>query len=136
MDQAEAREFISQNHRAVLATRRRDGSPQLSPVVVAVGVGDELTVSSRETAVKTRNLRRDPRYDLVVFTEQFFGPWISIRGRAAVISLPNALPGLERYYRAVSGEHPNWDEYRAAMVSERRVLLQLTVEDVGPRVSG
>jgi hypothetical protein len=72
----------------------------------------------------------------VVFTEQFFGPWISIRGRAAVISLPNALPGLERYYRAVSGEHPNWDEYRAAMVSERRVLLQLTVEDVGPRVSG
>jgi PPOX class probable F420-dependent enzyme len=136
VDPAEAREFVSQNHRAVLATRRRDGSPQLSPVVVGVGAGGELTVSSRETAIKTKNLRRDPSYDLVVFTERFFGSWISIRGRAEVISLPAARPELEQYYRNVSGEHPNWDEYRAALVRERRVLLRMTVDEVGPRVRG
>lgn len=133
MDAAAAREFVSQHHHAILATRRRDGTPQMSPIAVAVDPIGQLTVSSRETAVKVRNLRRNPEYDMVVFTDNFFGPWISIRGQAQVIPLPEALPELVQYYRDVSGEHPDWDEYRAAMVQERRVLLRLSIEDVGPR---
>ncbi|MFZ0169556.1 MAG: PPOX class F420-dependent oxidoreductase [Candidatus Dormiibacterota bacterium] len=136
MDQDGAKEFVSQHHHAVLATRRRDGSPQLSPILVGSDADGNLVVSSRETAVKVRNLMRDPNYDLAVFTNNFFGAWISIRGRAQVVHLPDALPGLEQYYRSVSGEHPDWDEYRAAMVEQRRVLLVLSIEDVGPKVSG
>jgi PPOX class probable F420-dependent enzyme len=131
-----AKEFVSQNHHAVMATRRRDGSPQLSPIVVGSDAQGDLVVSSREAAVKVRNLMRDPQFDLAVFTNNFFGPWISIRGQAEVIHLPDALPGLEQYYRSVSGEHPDWAEYRAAMAQERRVLLVLSISDVGPKVSG
>lgn len=119
-----------------MATRRRDGSPQLSPIVVGSDAQGDLVVSSREAAVKVRNLMRDPQFDLAVFTNNFFGPWISIRGQAEVIHLPDALPGLEQYYRSVSGEHPDWAEYRAAMAQERRVLLILSISDVGPKVSG
>ncbi|HUY55528.1 MAG TPA: PPOX class F420-dependent oxidoreductase [Candidatus Nanopelagicaceae bacterium] len=136
MDAEAARQFASQHHHAILATRRRDGSPQMSPVAVAVDPQGQLAVSSRETAVKVRNLRRHPKYDLVVFTNNFFGPWISIRGEVEVVSLPEALPLLVQYYRDLSGEHPDWDEYRAAMVAERRVLLRLSIEEVGPKVSG
>ncbi|HVB52604.1 MAG TPA: PPOX class F420-dependent oxidoreductase [Candidatus Acidoferrales bacterium] len=136
MDVGAAREFVSQHHHAILATRRRDGSPQMSPIAVAVDPHGQLTVSSRETAVKVRNLKRNPNYDLVVFTNNFFGPWISLRGTVEVVSLPEALPGLIQYYRDVSGEHPDWDEYRAAMVKEQRVLLRLTIDEVGPKVSG
>jgi PPOX class probable F420-dependent enzyme len=136
MDDEAARQFVSQNHHAILATRRRDGSPQMSPLSVAVDPQGLLTVSSRETAVKVRNLRRDPHYDLVVFTNNFWGPWISIRGTVEVVSLPDALPELVQYYRDVSGEHPDWDEYRAAMVQEQRVLLRLSIDEVGPKVSG
>lgn len=136
MDADWAREFASQHHHAVLATRRKDGSPQLSPVVVAADRSGNLVVSSRETAVKVHNLKRDPRFDLVLFTNSFFGAWVAVRGTAGVVSLPEALPGLEQYYRAVAGEHPNWDEYRAAMAKERRVLLLLAIEEVGPKVSG
>lgn len=136
MDPNGAKEFVSQNHHAVMATRRRDGSPQLSPIVVGSDAQGDLVVSSREAAVKVRNLMRDPQFDLAVFTNNFFGPWISIRGQAEVIHLPDALPGLEQYYRSVSGEHPDWAEYRAAMAQERRVLLVLSISDVGPKVSG
>ena len=136
MDAEAAREFISQHHHAILATRRRDGTPQMSPIVVAVDAQGQLTVSSRERAIKVLNLRRNPRFDLVAFTNNFFGPWISIRGEAQLESLPEALPGLVEYYRNVSGEHPDWDEYRAAMVQEQRVLLRLSIEEVGPKVSG
>jgi hypothetical protein len=103
---------------------------------VGSDVQGNLVVSSRETAVKVRNLMRDSRYDLAVFTNNFFGPWIAIRGEAEVIHLPEALPGLEQYYRSVSGEHPDWEEYRAAMAQERRVLLLLSIAEVGPTVSG
>jgi hypothetical protein len=104
--------------------------------VVGIDAERNLVVSSRETAVKVHNLMREPSYDLAVFTNNFFGPWIAIRGQAQVVHLPEALPGLEQYYRSVSGEHPDWDEYRAAMVQERRVLIVLSIEDVGPKVSG
>lgn len=136
MDPDWAREFAAQHHHAVLATRRKDLTPQMSPVAVTADRQGHLVISSRETAVKVHHLRRDPQFDLVVFTDRFFGPWVAVRGKAKVVSLPEALPGLEQYYRDVAGEHPDWDEYRTAMRTERRVLLLLSIEAVGPKVSG
>lgn len=129
-------EFVRVNHRAVLATSRSDGGIQLSPVAAAVDAGGQVIVSSRETAMKTLNLRRRPTAWLCVFTEGFFGPWVQAEGPVEVISLPDAMDGLEEYYRSVSGEHPDWDDYRRAMRDERRVLLKMTVERVGPTKAG
>jgi len=135
MDRATALEFVAHHHRAVLATRRADGSPQLSPVAAAVD-GDTVVVSSRETAMKTKNLRRRPRASLLVFTDGFYGDWVQVDGSVEVVSLPGAMDGLVAYYRAVAGEHPDWDEYRSAMEQERRVLLRITVERAGPDIAG
>lgn len=136
MDLGDARTFLEDNHRATLVTRRLDGSLQCSPVVVGLD-GDGLAViSSRETAYKTKNLKRDPRATLCVFNDRFFGEWIQIDGRAEPISLPDAMNGLIDYYRRLSGEHPDWDDYRAAMERERRVLLRIEIEHAGPDRSG
>src|SRR5687768_18493043 len=123
MDIEKAREFIRSNHRAVMTTRRGDGSPQLSPVVCAVDGDGKVTVSTRETAMKTKNLRRDPAASLCVLNDGFFGDWIQVDGTAEVVPLPEAMDGLVDYYRAISGEHPDWDEYRAAMEKDKRVLV-------------
>ena len=131
----DAREFIRTNHRAVLATHRRDGSPQLTPVAVGV-IDGRPVVSSRETAFKTKHLLRDPRASLCVLSDGFYGQWVLVDGRAAIVSLPEAMDGLVDYYRRVAGEHPDWDDYRAAMERERRVLLRITVDRVGPNQSG
>jgi PPOX class probable F420-dependent enzyme len=136
VDIPEALAFVRANHQAVLATTRQDGTPQLSPVSVAVDDAGRVVVSSRETAVKTRNLRRDPRAFLCVFTDRFFGSWVQIGGTADVLSLPDAMEPLVWYYRSISGEHPDWAEYRAAMTEQRRVLLRITPTSAGPNVSG
>ena len=136
MQPAQAREFLRANHRAVLATVRADGRPQLSPVTVAVDAAGRVLISTRETAVKTRNLRRDPRASLCVFTDGFFGPWVQVEGDAEVISLPEAMDQLVEYYRLAAGEHPDWDEYRAAMVADRRCVLRIEITRAGPDISG
>jgi PPOX class probable F420-dependent enzyme len=136
MDLDEARAVVRAQHRAVLATLKRDGSPQMSPVTAGVDDDGRILVSSRETAYKVRNLRRDPRVWLCVFPDEFYGRWVQVDGRTEVVSLPAALPLLEDYYRRLSGEHPDWDDYRAAMERERRVLLRIELERAGPDRSG
>lgn len=131
-----AREFMRVNHRAVLATRRSDGLPQLSPVTVGVAGDGRVLISTRETAMKTKNLERDPHASLCVMNDGFFGDWIQAEGAAEIIRLPEAMDLLVDYYRRVSGEHPDWDDYRAAMEREKRVLLRVTVTRAGPDVSG
>jgi PPOX class probable F420-dependent enzyme len=136
MDLAAAQQFLATHRRAILATRRRDGQPQLSPVSVGVDATGRAIVSTRETAYKTRNLRRDPRASLCVFDDGFFGPWVQIDGTADIVSLPDAMEPLVDYYRRVAGEHPHWDDYRRAMERERRVLLRITMERAGPDRKG
>jgi PPOX class probable F420-dependent enzyme len=136
MDVSEALDFVRQHHRGVLATRRADGRPQLSVIVAAVDDADRVVISTREPAMKTRNVRRDPRVSLLVFTDDFFGPWVQLDGPATVVSLPDAMEPLVDYYRRLSGEHPDWDDYRAAMERDRRVILQIRVEQAGPDRSG
>ena len=136
VDIEQAREFIRGQHRAVLATYNRDGSVQVSPVTCGVDAEGKVTVSTRETAVKTRNLRRDPRAVLCVITPEFFGRWLSVEGTADVVALPDAMEMLVDYYRGISGEHPDWDDYRAAMVRDQRVMVRVTVTRAGPDFHG
>ena len=131
-----ALDFIRNNHRAVLATTRGDGSPQLTPVTVSVDADNKVVVSSRETAAKVRNLRRDPRAWMTVMNDGFFGAFVQIEGPVTIVALPEAMEGLVEYYRSVSGEHPDWDEYRAAMERDQRVLIKIDVTRAGPKYSG
>jgi PPOX class probable F420-dependent enzyme len=136
MEIAEAIGFIRSNHRAVLHTFRRNGSPQLSPVSIGVDDGSRVLVSSRETAVKTKNLARDPRAALCVINDGFYGNWCFVNGTCEIVRLPDAMELLVEYYRQLAGEHPDWDDYRAAMEREQRVMLRISVEYAGPNVSG
>lgn len=136
MDLDKARDFVRVHHRAILSTTRDDGSPQMSPVLVAVDAGGCVTVSSRETALKTRNLRKRPTAAVLVLSDGFFGAWIQISGDVEIVSLPDALEPLVDYYRSVSGEHDDWDSYRAAMISEQRCLIRITPRRAGPDIEG
>jgi PPOX class probable F420-dependent enzyme len=136
MDLERAREFMRAHHRAVLATTRADGLPQLSPVTVGVDDAGRALVSTRETAVKTKNLARDPRASLCVMNDQFFGEWIQAEGIAEIVHLPEAMELLVDYYRRISGEHPDWDDYRHAMVRDQRVIVAITLTRAGPDRSG
>jgi PPOX class probable F420-dependent enzyme len=136
MDLDDARAVIATQHHAVLATMRADGTPQMSPVSVGLDDGGRVVISSRQTAYKVRNLRRDPRAWVCVLPDTFFGRWIQIEGTATIVDLPEAMDGLVDYYRGISGEHPDWDDYRAAMVRDRRVLVVVELTKAGPDRSG
>ena len=136
MDIDEAIEYVRQHHHAVLATLKQDGSPQLSPVTAGVDAEGRVIVSTRETAYKVRHIRRDPRVWLCAFPDGFYGRWAQLEGTAEVVELPEAMEALVSYYRDISGEHPDWDDYRAAMERDRRVILRITVNKAGPNVSG
>jgi len=136
MDHDKARGFIRANHRAVMLTSHADGRPQLSPVIVGLDAEGNAIVSTRETAAKVRNLRRNPQVSLCVTTDAFFGEWIQIDGVAEIVSLPEAMDLLVGYYRDISGEHPDWDDYRASMERDRRVILRIAITRAGPDVHG
>jgi PPOX class probable F420-dependent enzyme len=131
-----ARGFVRTHHRAVLATLRSDGSPQMSPVAVALDDAGRVIISSRETAVKVRNLRRTPKAWVCVMSDTFWGRWVQLEGNAEILSLPEAMEPLVDYYRRAAGEHPDWADYRSAMERERRVLIRLDLTRAGPDVSG
>jgi PPOX class probable F420-dependent enzyme len=136
MDLDEARDFLRENHRGVLATRRQGRGIQQSPVIAVVNAEGRVIISSRETAYKVKNLRRDPWAQMCVFTDRFFGRWIYVEGRAEVVSLPEAMDPLIDYYERFPGENPDWDEYRARMERERRVLIRIAIERAGPDRQG
>ena len=136
MDIDAALDFARTRHHAVLSTLKGDGTPQLSPVTVGVDASGHVVISTRQPAYKVRNIRRDPRVWLCVFPDRFYGEWVQLEGTAAIVELPEAMEGLVDYYRGISGEHPDWDDYRAAMERERRVLLRVTISKAGPDVSG
>jgi PPOX class probable F420-dependent enzyme len=132
----EVRAFLRDNHRAVMATFRSDGRPQLSPVTAAVDDQGRVMISTRQTAMKTKNLRRDPRISLCLLNDGFFGDWAQVEGNAEIVELPEAMDLLVDYYRRVAGEHPDWDDYRAAMERDKRVVVRFAIERAGPTVAG
>lgn len=136
MDPHVASEFARTHHRAVLATTRADGRPQLSPVTVGADAEGRIIVSTRETAMKARNLARDPRASVCLMNDGFYGEWLQAEGTAEIVHQPEAMELLVDYYRLISGEHPDWDDYREAMRRERRVLVRITITRAGPDARG
>jgi PPOX class probable F420-dependent enzyme len=136
MDRDAALEYIRSNHRGVLATTRADGSTQMSPVTAGVDDQGRVEISTRETAFKVKHLRALPYATYCGIADGFFGDWVQVEGPVEIVELPDAMEPLVEYYRRISGEHPDWDDYRAAMERDRRVLLRLNVERAGPNQSG
>ena len=129
-------EFLRPRHQAVLVTRRQAGGVQLSPVTCGVDGEGRVVVSTYPQRARAANARRDPVVSLCVLSADFDGPWVQVDGEAEVLDLPEALEPLVDYFRAISGEHPDWDEYRAAMQRQGKALLRVTVERWGPVATG
>ncbi|MEU8274846.1 PPOX class F420-dependent oxidoreductase [Microbispora bryophytorum] len=129
-------DFVRDRHRAILITTRRDGGPQASPVTCGVDTEGRIVVSTYPERAKSRNARRDPRASVVVLSDDFDGPWVQVDGTAEVLDLPEALEPLVEYYRSISGEHPDWEEYRAAMVRQGKSLVRITPASWGPVATG
>jgi PPOX class probable F420-dependent enzyme len=137
MDIERAREFLRNHHWGILTTRRKNGDLQMSPVTVGLDGDARAVISSRETAYKVNNLRRDPRAALCAITSSFHGEgWVQINGSATIISLPEALDALIALHRQAYGEHKAWPEFHERMVREKRVIIRIEIESVGPRVRG
>jgi len=135
VDRAALLDFLRTRSRAVLLTRRREGV-QLSPVTYGVDATGRVVVSTYPQRAKARNARRDPAVSLCVLSEDFDDPWVQVDGRAEVLDLPEALEPLVEYFRSISGEHPDWAEYRAAMTRQGKSLLRITIDAWGPVATG
>jgi PPOX class probable F420-dependent enzyme len=120
----------------ILITFRRDGSPQSSPVTGGVDAAGRIVIASYPQRAKSLNIRHRPSASVVVLSDDFNGPYVQVDGDAEVIDLPDAVEPLVDYYRAIAGEHPDWDEYRQAMIDQRKCLIRLTPRRWGPLATG
>lgn len=128
--------FVRPRHRVLLGTSRRDGTTQLSPVTAGVDGEGRIVVSTYPERAKVANLRRVPTATALVLSDEWNGPWVQVDGDAEVLELPEALEPLVEYFRVISGEHPDWDEYRQAMRDQGKCLIRLTPRRWGPIATG
>jgi PPOX class probable F420-dependent enzyme len=141
--------FVRPRHQLILSARRRDGSPQASPVTGGVDADGRIVISTYPERAKAANLRRDPDCSVLVLSDDFGGAWVQVDGTAEVLDLPpsatpsltggpppDALEPLVEYYRSISGEHPDWAEYRAAMRTQGKSLIRVTPQRWGPIATG
>ncbi|MFE1798600.1 PPOX class F420-dependent oxidoreductase [Streptomyces sp. NPDC059517] len=133
---AELLDFVRPRHRAILLTRRADGSPQGSPLTCGVDDSSRIVVSTYPERAKTRNAKRDERVSLIVLSDEWNGPWVQIDGTAEVIDSPDSVEPLVEYFRNISGEHPDWAEYREAMLKQGKSIIRITPEKWGPVATG
>ena len=136
VDRAALLDFIRPRHNVVLVTTRSDGRPQLSPVTGGVDPAGRIVISSYPQRAKSRNARQNPRVSVLVLSDTFSDAWVQVDGTAEVIDLPDAVEPLVEYFRCISGEHPDWDEYRAAMVRQGKCLIRVTIDRWGPIATG
>jgi PPOX class probable F420-dependent enzyme len=136
VDRTELLQFVRPRHRGMLATTRRDGRPQLSPVTCGVDADGRIVVSTYPDRAKAHNARRDPLVSIVVQSDDWNGEYVQVDGAAEVLDMPDALDGLVEYFRCISGEHPDWDEYRAAMHLQDKSLIRITIDGWGPIATG
>lgn len=136
VDRAEMEDFVRPRHRGVLLTTRRDGRPQSSLVTMGLDTGGRVVVSSYPERAKSVNAKRNPAASVVVMSDEFGGEWMQLDGTAEVLDMPEALDGLVEYFRVISGEHPDWDEYREAMAHQGKCLIRLTIDQWGPISKG
>ncbi|PTR24116.1 PPOX class probable F420-dependent enzyme [Rhodococcus sp. OK519] len=129
-------EFIRPRHRMVLITHKRSGGLQISPVTSGVDKEGRIVISTYPQRAKAANLRRDPHVSVCVLSDEFNGAYVQIDGTAEVLDMPDALEPLVEYFRCISGEHPDWDEYREAMRKQDKSLIRITIEEWGPIATG
>jgi PPOX class probable F420-dependent enzyme len=129
-------EWLRSRHRAVVVTRRSDGGDQTSPVTLGIDAQGRLLVSTYPERAKVANIRKHPRIAMCVLSEDFDGPWVHVEGDAEVLDLPDALDPLCEYFRSISGEHPDWDEYKEAMAEQGKCLVRLEIDHWGPIATG
>jgi len=136
VDRDKLNEFIRPRHHAVLVTRRADGSPQLSPVTCGLDTDGRIVISTYPQRAKSRNAKRDPRVSVLILGDEFNDAYVQVDGTAEVLDLPDSVEPLVEYFRVISGEHPNWDEYREAMRKQGKSLIRVTIERWGPVATG
>ncbi|MDX6244579.1 MAG: hypothetical protein QOE76_2302 [Frankiales bacterium] len=136
VERAELLEFLRTRHHGLLATTRTDGRPQLSPVACGVDGEGRLVIASYPQRAKTRNARRDERVSICVLSDDWDGAWVQVDGRAEVLDMPEAEDAFVDYYRCIAGEHPDWDDYRAAMHRQGKSLIRVTIDRWGPIATG
>jgi PPOX class probable F420-dependent enzyme len=136
VDLEELLEFVRPRHQMVLLTRRSDGGPQVSPVTGGVDDSGRIVISSYPERAKAANARRRPEVSVLVLSDDFGGPWVQVDGTCEVLDVPEAVEPLVEYFRNISGEHPDWDEYRRAMVEQGKSLLRITPTRWGPVATG
>ena len=129
-------EFIRTRHHAIVITVRGDGRPQASPVTCGVDDEGRIVIATYPERAKTRNARRDPRVSVLFLSDDFGGAWVQVDGIGEVLDVPDAVEPLVDYYRAISGEHPDWPEYREAMLKQGKSLLRVTPDRWGPVATG
>jgi len=129
-------EFLRPRHRAILMTTRKDGRPQSSPNTCGVDTEGRIVISTYPERAKTTNVRRNPQVSVCVLSDEWSGPWVQVDGTAEVIDLPDSVEPLVEYFRVISGEHPNWDEYRQAMRDQGKSLIRITIDGWGPIATG
>jgi len=136
VDRDELLAFLRPRHHAVLITTRANGLPQASPVTCGVDDDGRVVISTYPDRAKAVNLRRNPAATLCVLSDDFGGAWVQVDGTAEVVDLPDSVEPLVDYYRSISGEHPDWDEYREAMVAQGKSLIRVTITGWGPIATG
>ncbi|WBB56741.1 PPOX class F420-dependent oxidoreductase [Verrucosispora sp. WMMD573] len=136
VDRDDLLDFLRPRHRVVLMTTRADGRPQSSPVAAGVDAEGRLVISSYPERAKIANIRRDPHVSACVLSDDWNGPWVQVDGTAEVLDLPESLEPLVEYFRSISGEHPDWDEYREAMRQQGKSLIRITITGWGPVATG
>ena len=129
-------EFVRPRHRMLLITQRSDGSPQASPVTGGVDDSGRLVIASYPERAKSRNARRRPQVSVVVLSDDFNDAWVQVDGMCEVLDVPEALDGFVEYFRNISGEHSDWDEYRQAMIDQGKCLLRITPDRWSPVSTG
>jgi PPOX class probable F420-dependent enzyme len=136
VERSELVDFIRPRHQMILITRRADGAPQASPVTGGLDADGRVVIASYPERAKAHNLRRDPRCSVLVLSEDFGGAWLQADGNAVVLDPPDAVEPLVEYYRSIAGEHPNWDEYRQAMLDQGKSLIRVELTRWGPIATG
>ncbi len=136
VERDELLDFVRPRHQFILITRRSDGAPQSSPVSGGVDEAGRLVISTYPERSKVANLRRDPRCSVLVLSEDFNGAWVQLDGNAEVIDTPDSVEPLVDYFRAIRGKHPDWEEYRQAMLDQGKSLIRITPTRWGPIATG
>jgi len=132
----ELTEFLRPRRHVILMTHRNDGGWQGSPVTSGVDKQGRIVIATYPERAKSANVARHGKAAVVVLSEDFNGAWVQVEGDAELLTLPDALEPLVEYFRSISGEHSDWDEYRQAMTDQGKALIRITPTRWSPIATG